>query len=51
MADELVRRIDLYLLLKIAAEAGEAILEVYDSDFTYEHKEDATPLTLADKLW
>lgn len=49
MADELVNRIDLYLLLNLAAEAGEAILEVYDSDFTYERKDDSTPLTLADK--
>jgi len=48
MADELIQRIDLHLLLNIATEAGEAILEVYDSDFTYEHKDDATPLTLAD---
>ncbi len=30
-------------------EAGKAILEVYDSDFAVEHKEDKSPLTLADR--
>ncbi|MFQ5963390.1 MAG: 3'(2'),5'-bisphosphate nucleotidase CysQ [Candidatus Scalinduaceae bacterium] len=29
--------------------AGEAILDVYDSDFAVEHKDDKSPLTLADK--
>ena len=29
--------------------AGEKILEVYESDFAIEHKEDKSPLTLADK--
>ena len=29
--------------------AGEAILEVYASDFTVEHKKDSSPLTLADR--
>ncbi len=32
-----------------AKHAGEAILEVYDSDFTVEQKDDKSPLTLADK--
>jgi 3'(2'), 5'-bisphosphate nucleotidase len=32
-----------------ARRAGEAILEVYNSDFTVEHKDDKSPLTLADK--
>jgi 3'(2'), 5'-bisphosphate nucleotidase len=32
-----------------ARRAGEAILEVYDSDFAVEHKDDKSPLTLADK--
>ena len=32
-----------------AKHAGEAILEVYDSDFAVEHKDDKSPLTLADK--
>ena len=32
-----------------ARAAGQAIMEVYDSDFTVEHKDDRSPLTLADK--
>ncbi len=32
-----------------AKRAGKAILEVYDSDFTVEQKDDKSPLTLADK--
>lgn len=32
-----------------AREAGKAILEVYSSDFAVEHKDDKSPLTLADK--
>ncbi len=34
--------------LSIARIAGEKILEIYDSKFTIEHKEDNTPLTTAD---
>jgi len=40
-------------LLKIAINAsikgGHAIMDVYESDFSVEHKEDNSPLTLADK--
>jgi 3'(2'), 5'-bisphosphate nucleotidase len=40
-------------LLEVAIEAarrgGDEILDVYDSDFAIEHKEDKSPLTLADK--
>ena len=40
-------------LLKIAInasiEGGHAIMEVYASDFAVEHKNDKSPLTLADK--
>ena len=32
-----------------AKRAGEAILDVYDSDFAVEQKDDKSPLTLADK--
>ncbi|MHC4139590.1 MAG: 3'(2'),5'-bisphosphate nucleotidase CysQ family protein, partial [Planctomycetota bacterium] len=32
-----------------AKHAGEAILDVYDSDFAVEQKDDKSPLTLADK--
>jgi len=35
-------------LIQIARQAGEAILAVYESDFAVCHKEDDTPLTLAD---
>lgn len=40
-----------YLLnaLLAARRAGEVILTVYNSDFTVEHKEDESPLTLADQ--
>ncbi len=41
--------IDLNFLGDLAREAGEAILEVYDTDFSVEKKEDRSPLTLADK--
>ena len=34
--------------LRAAKRAGEAILEVYDSDFAVEQKDDKSPLTLAD---
>ena len=37
-------------LIEISEEAGKAILEVYNSDFDYETKEDLSPLTRADTL-
>jgi 3'(2'), 5'-bisphosphate nucleotidase len=36
-------------LMEIARDAGNAILDVYHSDFSVERKEDQSPLTLADK--
>jgi 3'(2'), 5'-bisphosphate nucleotidase len=39
---------DLEFLGNLAREAGRAILEVYDSEFEVERKEDHSPLTLAD---
>jgi 3'(2'), 5'-bisphosphate nucleotidase len=36
-------------VLEIAAEAGRAILQIYDSDFAVELKEDRSPLTQADR--
>lgn len=39
----------LSLALPAAVKGGEAIMEVYASDFAIEHKEDKSPLTLADK--
>ncbi len=35
--------------IRAAKHAGEAILEVYNSDFAVEQKEDESPLTMADK--
>ena len=46
---DIIKKIKLTELLTIAKEAGDAILDVYDSDFTVERKEDKSPLTLADK--
>jgi 3'(2'), 5'-bisphosphate nucleotidase len=44
---------DLSTLLNIAIgaalDAGKAVLDVYSSDFAVEHKDDRSPLTLADK--
>ena len=37
------------LSVEAAIHAGDAILEVYQSEFAVEHKEDNSPLTLADK--
>lgn len=39
----------LNIAILAALEAGEKIMEVYDSEFAVEHKEDRSPLTLADK--
>lgn len=39
----------LLIALCAAKHAGEVILEVYNSDFAVERKDDASPLTLADK--
>lgn len=35
--------------IQASLKAGEEILKVYDSDFSVEHKDDDSPLTLADK--
>lgn len=37
-------------IIKIAEKAGEAILEIYNKDFTIEYKDDKSPLTDADKV-
>jgi len=39
----------LHIAIKASIVAGKEILEVYDSDFSVEHKDDKSPLTLADK--
>jgi 3'(2'), 5'-bisphosphate nucleotidase len=40
---------DLEFLGEISKEAGKAILEVYETNFTVERKTDSSPLTLADR--
>ena len=39
----------LFTAIKASLDAGKEILKVYNSDFTFENKEDNSPLTLADK--
>jgi 3'(2'), 5'-bisphosphate nucleotidase len=46
---EVTGMIDLDYLGQLAKAAGQAILEVYSTEFTVERKEDRSPLTLADK--
>ncbi|MCH8330336.1 MAG: 3'(2'),5'-bisphosphate nucleotidase CysQ [Bacteroidetes bacterium] len=42
-------KIDIDKLIEIAKKAGEAIMEVYGTEFSVENKDDKSPLTLADK--
>ncbi len=42
--------VDMDALCALAVEAGKAIMEVYETDFTVEYKEDDSPLTRADRL-
>ncbi|MFL5765115.1 MAG: 3'(2'),5'-bisphosphate nucleotidase CysQ [Bacteroidia bacterium] len=39
----------LFIAIRASLRAGEEILKVYDSDFAVEHKDDQSPLTMADK--
>ena len=39
----------LFFAIRASLKAGEEILKVYNSDFAVEHKDDKSPLTLADK--
>ena len=41
--------INLILAIRAAIEAGKAILDIYQTDFSIEYKDDTSPLTLADK--
>ncbi|WP_373033809.1 3'(2'),5'-bisphosphate nucleotidase CysQ, partial [Sulfurovum sp.] len=41
-------KIDLEVVVAIAKEAGDAIMEIYDKDFTIDYKDDKSPLTEAD---
>ena len=42
-------QIDIQDIVKIAKEAGKAIMEIYNQDFDIEFKSDNTPLTIADR--
>ena len=41
-------KIDVEKIVKIAKDAGDAIMEIYNRDFTIEYKDDKSPLTEAD---
>jgi 3'(2'), 5'-bisphosphate nucleotidase len=43
------KEINIETLLDIAHQAGDAIMEIYNRDFTVEYKDDKSPLTDADK--
>lgn len=45
----MIERIDIQDIVKIAKDAGGAILAIYNRDFTVEYKDDKSPLTEADK--
>ena len=40
---------DIKLVKKLAIEAGQAIMKIYQTDFDVAYKEDQSPLTLADQ--
>ena len=42
-------QIDIKDIVKIAKDAGTAIMKIYNQDFGVEYKTDNTPLTIADK--
>ncbi len=44
-----INNIDIKEIINIAKEAGEAILDIYQQDFSVEYKDDKSPLTEADK--
>ena len=45
----IVNAVDLERIIAIAKEAGDAIMEIYQRDFTVDYKEDSSPLTDADR--
>ena len=45
----MLKKIDIENIKKIALEAGDTIMEIYNKDFTIEYKDDKSPLTEADK--
>lgn len=44
----MLNKIDLEVIVAIAKEAGDAIMEIYDKDFQVDYKDDKSPLTEAD---
>ena len=44
----MLKTIDLEKIIEIAKEAGDAIMEIYQKDFSIEYKDDKSPLTEAD---
>lgn len=44
----MLEKIDLEVIVDIAKEAGDAIMEIYDKDFQIDYKDDKSPLTEAD---
>ncbi len=46
----MLEKIDLDAVVAIAKKAGDAIMDIYEKDFTVEYKDDKSPLTEADKL-
>ena len=49
MNEEWFRTLNVEDVVKLAISAGEAAMEIYESDFDVEYKEDFSPLTEADK--
>ena len=43
-------QIDIQDIVKIAKDAGKAVMKIYNQDFGVEYKTDSSPLTIADKL-
>ncbi|MGB5965077.1 MAG: 3'(2'),5'-bisphosphate nucleotidase CysQ [Sulfurimonadaceae bacterium] len=44
----MLNKVDLEVIVKIAQEAGDAIMEIYSRDFQVDYKDDKSPLTEAD---
>ena len=44
----MLKRVDLEKIIEIAKDAGDAIMEIYQRDFSVEYKDDKSPLTKAD---
>ncbi len=49
IGENLLEKIDIEDIKKIALKAGETIMQIYTKDFTIEYKDDKSPLTEADK--